>query len=114
MLEEYNVEVYNKKCSKCWGTLYANMSISLTTLPEQYSAKCEKCNHIENVTMSDIVWNGRLETLPVIQEGCNHVFDIKLIDGQLVTFCTKCGRIGDTQYKKFDYDISNCTTESNE
>ena len=34
-------------------------------------------------------------TLTTKTSNCNHSFDVKLINGNYITYCTKCGKIGD-------------------
>ena len=35
-------------------------------------------------------------TLATQTSNCNHSFDVKLINGNYVSYCTKCGKIGDS------------------
>ena len=114
-------KVLNRKCKKCGGTLYANTSVVLTTYPSKYSCRCEKCGSIEYHNCSDVTLDYSLLQDGTIQYSgstvtatmCNHNFDIKLINGAYVSYCTKCGKIGDSKniFNTFTCSVTGTTLD---
>lgn len=92
--------VMNKKCEKCGGTLYANTGVVLSSRPDQYTCCCEKCGNFEIYYRKDLDFlsptltaQNSTSVLPT----CDHYYEVRVSNGQAVTYCTKCGKIGDSK-----------------
>lgn len=92
------------KCPKCGKPMKVDLSKVLASLPPKYEAICTECKHVEYIRGDEIVYSidKTPQTLPyrpnyLQADLCNHIFDIKLVNGNYVTYCTKCGKIGHTQ-----------------
>lgn len=101
------------KC-KCGGKLYVTEGMVLTSSPAQYPVKCDCCGHKQNVFETELIYEieynkdfdsipspsispiTTIGTLTTQTSNCNHSFDVKLINGNYVSYCTRCGRIGDS------------------
>lgn len=92
--------VMNKRCEKCGGTLYANISVALSSRPDQYTCCCEACGNFEiyyrknlDFLFPTLTAQKNIGFLPT----CDHYYEVRVSNGQAVTYCTKCGKIGDSK-----------------
>jgi len=114
------VRMLSKNRCKCGGKLYVTDGVVLLTYPARYNVKCDRCGSIQTIPETDLIYETeytkdfepKTSTKPISINGdsigiatlnisesnnkCNHSFDVKLINGQYVTYCTKCGKIGDS------------------
>ncbi len=99
-----NARRLSKTRCKCGGRRFVTDGIVFLTYPAQYPVECEFCGdrstarEDELITLVDVMpdlsnqWNS-LTTKQ--SDECKHTFEIKLVNGRYVTYCTKCGKIGD-------------------
>lgn len=74
-------------CPRCGRKMIIDTSRVLTTNPPKYLGKCEECDYRE-------YFNNPYANI-VDRNVCNHDFDLKLINGEYITYCKKCGKIGE-------------------
>ena len=111
-----------KRC-KCGGRRYlVPCSDVLLTYPAQYKVECENCGETSRVFETELItevaytdnpnnkWN-YLTTKSTNE--CQHTFEIKLVNGRYVTYCTKCGKIGDNIVAGIDLSCGNPNTQFN-
>lgn len=110
-----------KRC-KCGGRRYlAACSEVLLTYPAQYTVECENCGETSRVFETELITevaytdpNGKWESLITRSTNeCQHTFEIKLVNGRYVTYCTKCGKIGDNIAVGVDLSCSNPNIQLN-
>lgn len=94
----------SKNRCKCGGRRFVVDGIVFLTYPAQYPVECEHCGERstaredELISLVDVMpdpttqWNS-LTTKQ--SDECKHTFELKLVNGRYVTYCTKCGKIGD-------------------
>lgn len=92
--------IMNKKCKKCGGTLYANTSVVLSSLLTQCTCCCENCGNFETYGCNELVFLSptiTVQTNTSVLLTCDHYYEVRVSNGQAVTYCTKCGKIGDSK-----------------
>lgn len=82
----------NKICPDCNSEMLVDTGICLTTYPPQYHFTCPECGK----ELNDHWPNSTYNCMP-IDTGCEHYFEVQVVNGQLVSVCRKCGKIGDRQ-----------------
>lgn len=114
------VRMLSRNRCKCGGKLYVTGGMVLLTYPAKYTVKCDCCGCTQTVSETDLIYeteytrdlDPKTTTKPISINGdsigiatlnisesnnkCNHSFDVKLINGNYITYCTKCGKIGDS------------------
>lgn len=94
----------SKTRCKCGGRRFVTGDVVFLTYPAQYLVECELCGNRSTVREDDLISLVDITTGPISQWDslttpstgeCKHTFEIKLINGRYVTYCTKCGKIGD-------------------
>ena len=108
---------------KCGGRRYlAACSEVLLTYPAQYTVECENCGETSRVFETDLITevaylenpDNKWESLTTgSTNGCQHTFEIKLVNGRYVTYCTKCGKIGDNIAVGIDLSCNNPNLQFN-
>lgn len=103
------------KCKKCGKGADVDMSVVLTSNPPQYKAKCKHCGETFCCFQSEVsfvleskdgLYAGSNNWINAIVPSdyhylwqkanqCNHNIDVKMVNGDYVSFCTKCGAILD-------------------
>lgn len=99
-----NVRRLSKTRCKCGGRRFITDGMVFLTYPAQYPVECEFCGDRSTAREDDLItlvdamsdpanqWNS-LTTKQ--SDECKHTFELKLINGRYITYCTKCGKIGD-------------------
>lgn len=79
------------KCKKCDCEMQMSREIC-TSIPPKYKYICPKCHNIEFV---EVDFYG--STLPSYTETnfCCHNFQVNFVNGEYISVCTRCGKIGD-------------------
>lgn len=108
---------------KCGGRRYLPACGDvLLTYPAQYTVECENCGETSRVFETELItevayldnpnntWES-LITKPTNE--CQHTFDIKLVNGRYITYCTKCGKIGDNISAGTDLSCGNPNLQLN-
>lgn len=99
-----NVRRLSKTRCKCGGRRFVVDGMVFLTYPAQYPVECEFCGERSTAREDEIISLVDMMTEPTDQwsslatsstNECKHTFEIKLVNGRYVTYCTKCGKIGD-------------------
>lgn len=99
-----NVRRLSKTRCKCGGRRFVVDGMVLLTYPAQYPVECEFCGERSTTREDELISLVDMMTEPTNQwnslatsstDECKHTFEIKLVNGRYVTYCTKCGKIGD-------------------
>lgn len=94
----------SKTRCKCGGRRFVVDGIVFLTYPAQYPVECEFCGERSTTREDELISLVDMMTEPTNQwnslatsstDECKHTFEIKLVNGRYVTYCTKCGKIGD-------------------
>ena len=98
------------KCKKCGGIADVDTSKILTSNPPQYDCKCENCGEKFSCFMHEVSYvfeneedglytglNSPVTTTTNHYIPCKHVIDVKMVNGNYVSYCSKCGAILDTR-----------------
>lgn len=110
----------SKTRCKCGGRRFVCDGMVFLTYPAQYPVECEFCGAKNTVREDELITLVDTMPGPVSQwdslttpsaEECKHTFEIKLLNGRYVTYCTKCGKIGDNA--SVGIDLSDKTTINN-
>ena len=99
-----NARRLSKTRCKCGGRRFVTDGIVFLTYPAQYPVECEFCGDKSTAREDDLITLVDVMPDPTSQwnslatqqsDECKHTFELKLVNGRYVTYCTKCGKIGD-------------------
>jgi hypothetical protein len=82
-------EMICKICGEKMG-----LSRELLVNPPRTEYICKKCGHTE-VVYSEDNWSSLVNTTQPIPV-CVHDFNVQFVNGEYVSVCSRCGKIGDT------------------
>jgi len=84
----------NIVCPTCGHELIEDTSLILTTHPPQTRWNCPTCGYTETRFTGDKFFINP-SNIEVIIPSCDHDFKVEVVNGELVSVCRKCGKIGD-------------------
>lgn len=96
-------EKINKSCPRCGGDLCVDDSKILTSIPPKKIVTCLICGYNDYIE----AWKRTPGTIVDSVEDtnsskeCNHQYDCKLMSGNIVSYCVKCGKIGEIKTPNF-------------
>lgn len=96
------------KCKKCDEWTAVDTSVVLTSHPPQYGYTCEHCgernccytHEVEYIPEKNYELKAYIDAnlnLSSTTYVCKHSIDVKMVNGDYVSFCTKCGAIFETK-----------------
>lgn len=101
----YGLEKFKYTCSRCGGELCVDNSRILTSFPPKKIATCLTCGHTEYIESNIYKKGSILDSIEAtnndISKECNHQYDCKLMSGNIVSYCVKCGKIGEIKTPNF-------------
>lgn len=97
------LEKLNTPCPICGGDLCVDNSKILTSIPPKKIVTCLVCGYSDYIEANKKVLGTIVNSVEDTNSSkeCNHQYDCKLMSGNIVSYCVKCGKIGEIKTPNF-------------
>lgn len=95
------LEKLNTPCPRCGGSLVVDNNKILTSIPPKKTITCLVCGHNDYIELGKKVHQNTISIDTGAPKECNHQYDCKLMSGSIVSYCVKCGKIGEVKTPNF-------------
>lgn len=89
------------KCKKCDCEMQMSREL-YTSMPPKRKYICPKCHNIEFV---EEAFYGSTLSPYTEMNSCCHNFQVNFVNGEYISVCTRCGKIGDTFSKPVELKV---------